>query len=145
MSNETTNERDGLFEMAASFVGGATRIGLTVASVPLVLLPRNSRRRVRRAMAEVAMAVVAFPKELANVSERVVDDIFAADPPQLNLPSPQRVGEQVRSFTERLARAAEELGTSFSRAAGRAADAVEQGAAKVDEWVETPPKTPPAP
>lgn len=39
MSNETTTERDGLFEMAASFVGGATRIGLTVASVPLVLLP----------------------------------------------------------------------------------------------------------
>ncbi|GIV90404.1 MAG: hypothetical protein KatS3mg055_2922 [Chloroflexus sp.] len=144
MSNETTNERDGLFEMAAAFVGGATRIGLTVASVPLVLLPRNSRRRVRRAMAEVALAVVAFPKELANVSERIVDEIVAAEPPQVSLPSPRQVGEQVRSFTERLSRAAEELGTSFSRAAGRAADAVEQGAAKVDEWVETPPKTPPA-
>jgi hypothetical protein len=137
-------ERDGLFELGAAFVGGAARIGLTIASAPLVLLPRDSRRRVRRAMVEVARAVIVLPKELANVSERVVDDIFTGPAPTLNLPSPERVGERARAFTERLARAADEFGSSMSRASGRAADQVEKAAAKVDEWVEKPPTTPSA-
>lgn len=138
----TRTEREGLFELAAVLVGGVVRVGLTLASVPLILLPRNSRRRVRRAMAEVARAVVALPKELTNVSERVVDDIFSGPP--LSLPSPEQLTERARSFTERLARATEELTSSVSRAAGRAADQVERAAAKVDEWVERPPQTPSA-
>jgi hypothetical protein len=136
MSNK--EERDGLFELGAAFIGGTARIGLTVASAPLILLPRNSRRRVRRAMAEVARAVVVFPKELASVSERVVDDMFTGSAPALNLPSPERVGERARAFTERLARAADEFGSSVGRATNRAADQVEKAAAKVDEWVEKP-------
>lgn len=136
----TRGERDGLFELTAGFVGGAARLGLTVASVPLVLLPKGSRRRVRRAMAEIARAVVALPKELAGVSERVVDEVFTGAPP--SLPSPEQVGERARAFTERLARAADEFGASVNRAASRAADQAEHTAAKVDEWVEKPPKTP---
>lgn len=150
MSEQTSvarTERDGVFEMGAAFVGGAARIGLTIASAPLVLLPRGSRRRVRRAMVEVARAVVVLPKELANVSERVVDDIFTGPAPTLNLPnlpSPDRIGERARAFTERLAKAADEFGASVGRAANRAADGVERTAAKVDEWVEKPPTTPSA-
>ncbi len=143
-ANTTRVERDGLFELGAAFVGGAARIGLTIASVPLVLLPRSSRHRVRRAMAEVARAVVVLPKELAGVSERVVDEIFAGPPPTLNLPSPERVGERARAFTDRLSRAAEELGASVNRATARAADSAERAVAKVDEWVEKPPTTPSA-
>ncbi|NCC35884.1 MAG: hypothetical protein EOM24_28295, partial [Chloroflexia bacterium] len=137
MSEQTSvarTERDGVFEMGAAFVGGAARIGLTIASAPLVLLPRGSRRRVRRAMVEVARAVVVLPKELANVSERVVDDIFTGPAPTLNLPnlpSPDRIGERARAFTERLAKAADEFGASVGRAANRAADGVERTAAKV--------------
>jgi hypothetical protein len=89
-------------------------------------------------MAEVARAVVVFPKELASVSERVVDDMFTGSAPALNLPSPERVGERARAFTERLARAADEFGSSVGRATNRAADQVEKAAAKVDEWVEKP-------
>lgn len=138
-------ERDGLFEIGAAFVGGAARMFLTVASAPLILLPRASRRRVRRAMAEVARAVVVLPKELANVSERVVDDIFTGAPASMsmpNMPSADVVGARARAFSERLARAADELGTSVGRAAERAADDVERSAARVDEWVERPPRTP---
>jgi len=138
----TRTERDGLFELTAVFVGGAARVGLSLASIPLVLLPKNSRRRVRRAMAEIARAIVALPKELAGVSERVVDDIFTGPPP--SLPNPQQLGDRARAFTERLARAADEFGASVGRAAGRAADQVERTAAKVDEWVEKPPQTPSA-
>jgi hypothetical protein len=133
----TRREMDGLFELAAGFVGGAARIGLTVASAPLVLLPRNSRRRVRRAMAELARAVVAFPRELAAVSERVVDDIYAnGGPTNVNLPSVGEVRDRARAFTDRLSKAADEFGASVSRATSQAADATERAAARVDEWVE---------
>ena len=142
MSETPRVEREGLFELGATFVGSAARIGLSLASAPLILLPVGSRRRVRRAMAEVARAVVVLPKELANVSERVVDDVFSGAP--MNLPSPERVGERARAFTERLSRAADEFGTSVGRATNRAADEVERAAARVDEWVEKPPTTPSA-
>lgn len=141
----TRGERDGLFEIGAAFVGGAARLGLTVVSAPLVLLPRGSRRRVRRAMAEVARAVVVLPKELAGVSERVVDEIFTgATPTMPTLPSPVDVSARARAFTERLARAAEEFGMSVNRATTQAADGVERAASKVDEWVEKSPTTPSA-
>jgi hypothetical protein len=139
----TRGERDGLFEIGAAAVGGGARLFLTVASAPLVLLPRGPRRRVRRAMAELARAVVVFPKELADVSERVVDDIFTGNgTTSVNLPSAERVGERARAFSERLSRAADEFSTSVGRAAEAAADDVERTAARVDEWVERPPRTP---
>ncbi|NJN15904.1 MAG: hypothetical protein HC822_06255 [Oscillochloris sp.] len=142
--SETTKrpEREGLFEMGAAAVGTATRLGLTVSSVPLVLLPRNARRRVRRAMVEVARAVVVLPKELTAVSERVVDDIFNGTEPTFQMPNIDRIGERARSFTERLGRAADEFGVSLGRAAERAADDVERNAGRVDEWVEKPPEAP---
>lgn len=137
-------KRDGPFEIAAAVVGGVVRTGLTVASVPLVLLPRGPRRRVRRAMVELTRAVIVLPKELSNLTERVVDDIFTGPPPTLSLPNTDRLGERARAFTERLSRAADEFGSSVSRATGRAADQVEKTAAKVDEWVEKPPTAPKA-
>lgn len=136
-------ERDGLFEMGAAAVGSAARLGLSIASAPLVLLPRGPRRRVRRAMAEIARAVVVFPKELAAVSERMVDDIMAGSADPLRMPSAERMGERARAFSERLSRAADEFGSGVSRATDRAADDVERAAARVDEWVERPPATPP--
>jgi hypothetical protein len=139
----TRGERDGLFEIGAAAVGGAARLGLTIASAPLVLLPRGPRRRMRRAMAEIARAVVVFPKELAAVSERVVDDMMAGGGEPVRLPSADRVGERARAFADRLSRAADELGTTVGRAAERSADDVERAAARVDEWVERP-TTPPS-
>jgi hypothetical protein len=140
MSN---TERDGLFGVGANVVGGAIRLGLTAASVPLVLLPGGTRRRVRRAIAESARAIVAIPQEISNISERVVDDIFSGAEPTLTLPSTERIGERARAFTERLSRAADEFGTSIGRVANRAVDEVERTAARVDEWVEKP-TTPPS-
>lgn len=141
----TRGERDGLFEIGAAAVGGAARLGLTIASAPLVLLPRGPRRRMRRAMAEIARAVVVFPKELAAVSERVVDDMMTGTgDTQVRMPSAERVGERARAFADRLSRAADEFGSSVGRAAERTADDVERAAARVDEWVEKPPTTPPS-
>ncbi|MBX0330787.1 hypothetical protein K2Z83_24320 [Oscillochloris sp. ZM17-4] len=135
MSN---TERDGLFGIGASLVSGTIRLSLTAASAPLIILPGETRRRVRRAMAEGARAIIAIPQEISNVSERVVDDIFSGAEPTLNLPSTEQIGERARAFTERLARAADEFGTSVGRIAGRAADGAERTAARVDEWIEKP-------
>jgi hypothetical protein len=136
-------ERNGLFEMSADLVGSTARIGLTVASAPLVLLPEQSRNRVRRAMAEVARAVVVVPKEVSKVSERVVDEIFTGEQPNMNisLPSGDQISERAKAFTDRLARAADEFGKSVGRVANNAADSVEKTAARVDEWVEKPAST----
>jgi hypothetical protein len=146
MTDQTTTRRelDGLFDIAASLVGSASRLSLTLLSVPLAILPRATRRRVRRAITEVARAVVALPRELTDVSVRVVDEIFAGEPMRVSLPSPEKVGERAKAFSERLARAAEEFGTSMTRVVDRAADDVERVTARVDEWVEQPPKTPKA-
>jgi hypothetical protein len=135
MSN---TERDGLFGVGASLIGGGIRLCLTTVSAPLVLLPDGTRIRVRRAMAEAARAVIAIPKEISAVSERVVDEIFTGTEPGITLPSTDQIGERARAFTERLARAADEFGTSIGRVANRAADEVERTAARVDEWIEKP-------
>jgi hypothetical protein len=128
-------EREGLFELAAAFVGGASRLSLSLATIPLVLLPRDSRRRVRRAMAEVARAIVALPRELTDVSVRVVDEIYEGGTNSSSSSGPGFT-ERARNFTERLARAAEEFTASLNRASRQAGDSAERAASRVDEWVE---------
>jgi len=137
MSN---TERNGLFGVGATLVGGTVRLGLTATSIPLALLPSGTRRHVRRAIAEAARAIIAIPTEISNASERVVDNIFSGAEPTsgLNLPSADQLGERARAFTSRLARAADEFGSSIGRVATQAVDNVERTAARVDEWVEKP-------
>ncbi|MEI8167963.1 MAG: hypothetical protein WCG26_16385 [Chloroflexales bacterium] len=139
-ANTTRADDDGLFEMGVRLVTRVVHTGLNVVSSPLSILPPNTRVRVRRGIAELARGVIALPKELADISERVVDDIFSGTPP--TLPSTETISNRARAFTERLARAANELGTSVGQVAGRAVDGGERSAAKVDEWVEKAPKTP---
>lgn len=132
-------DQDGVFEFTARVVGGGVRTGLNVASVPLVLLPKEPRRRVRRAMGEVALAIVSLSKDIGRFSERVVDEIYAEGQPEMpNMPRPEAIGERARDFTKRMSRAAEEFTSSFTGASRRAGDSVERAAARVDEWVEKP-------
>ncbi|NTV65045.1 MAG: hypothetical protein HGA65_16165 [Oscillochloris sp.] len=135
MSN---NEQNPLIGAGATLVGGTIRLGLTAISAPLIVLPAGTRRRVRNAVVEAARAIVAIPKEISVVSERVVEEVFSGAEPSLNLPSADKIGERARAFTDRLARAADEFGTSLGRAADRAVNEVERTAARVDEWVEKP-------
>lgn len=136
----TPTERDGLFEMAAGFVGGATRLSLSLASLPLTVLPSASRRRARQAIAEVARAIVSVPKEIGSIGERVVEEIYEGGDVKLNLPNVGDIADRARNFTERLSRAAEEFGAGVGRVADRAGSDIERVAAKVDEWTEAKPK-----
>ncbi len=135
MSN---TEQNPLIGAGAALVGGTIRLGLSAISTPLGLLPVTTRRRVRSAMVETARAIVAIPKEISVVSERVVEEVFSGAEPTLNIPTVDKLGERARAFTDRVARAADEFGTSLGRAADRAASEVERTAARVDEWIEKP-------
>jgi len=129
-------EGNGLFGLITGLAGGVVRFGLTLISVPLVVLPRQSRRRVRRAIAEMVRAVVALPRELGNLSVRVVDDIFDGSGNGGATIGIDEIGERARNFTDRLVRAADDLTGTVGRAAKGAVDNAEKAAAKVDQWVE---------
>lgn len=110
MSEKTSPDRDGLFELAAVAFGGAARVGLALASMPLVTLPVSERQRVRQAMGEMAMAIVSVPRELADLTVRVVDRVYEDDDKGMpRVPSAEEVVSGARSFTQRLSRAAEEF------------------------------------
>jgi hypothetical protein len=141
MSN---TEQNPLIGAGAALVGGTIRLGLTAVSTPLALLPSSTRRRVRNAMVEAARAIIAIPKEISVVSERLVEEVFSGSEPSLNLPSADKIGERARAFTDRLAKAADEFGTSVGRVADRAINDAERAAARVDEWIEKPGGTPKA-
>ena len=132
-------ERD-LFELGVKLLGGVTRLTLTVVAVPLILLPKPARVRVRRGLVELTRGFVALPKEVSEISSRVIDEVLNAGPPSLpslpSLPTIQELKDRARSFTDRVARAADEFGTGLERAAVRGASDVERTTVKVDEWVD---------
>lgn len=108
--------KEGLFELAAVAFGGTMKVGLAVASMTLVTLPANERQRVRKAMGELAMSILSVPKELADMTERVVDRVFeeevAGGMPRI--PSAEQVVSGAREFTQRLAKAADNFTASVS-------------------------------
>ncbi|NJP05992.1 MAG: hypothetical protein HC837_10390 [Chloroflexaceae bacterium] len=128
---------DNLYDIGANVVRGVTSVGLNLVSVPLTLLPPTTRHRSRRAIAELAKATVAVPKEISHFSEKVVDRIYSTEGNEG--PQVQDIREQARSFRDRLSRAADEFRASLSSASQKAGDTVDQAAAKVDDWVESKP------
>ncbi len=125
-------------KLAVGLVGNVTRVALTVVSVPLVVLPQESRQRVRKAVADASLAIVALPRELSDMGEKLVEQAYEGKIEAPQLPRVEEVTDRVRNFTERMGRAAQEFTSSVANATSRAGDAVEQTAARVDEWVEKP-------
>lgn len=127
-------EGDGLFGVAARATGTAAQMGLTVASMPLVLLPAGARRHVRKAMGELALGAVALPRGVANAVEHLVDDIWEnADAPT---PSELNLSERARSFAKRVASAAEDVTAAVGSITRRAGDAIERSAEQLDDWAQ---------
>lgn len=130
---------DRLFEQAAGLVGDVTRIGLDVVTAPLVVLPTHTRHRVRRALGEVALAVLSIPREVSNISDRFLDRIYEGSGS-----GGETLTERARDFTDRLSRAAEDFSSTVRTATERTGGAVERASERVDEWVEGgPTKSPP--
>lgn len=69
-----TRRSDSLLESAVEFGGGVVRLGLSVAALPLALLPSDSRQHLRNATKEVLHAFAGLPGDLAKVADTAIED-----------------------------------------------------------------------
>ncbi|MEI8167962.1 MAG: hypothetical protein WCG26_16380 [Chloroflexales bacterium] len=76
--NVRTKRSENLVESALEFGGGALRMGFSVLTLPLSLLPPISRQHIQNATKEFAYAFAGLPGELVGVASKIVDD-WAAD------------------------------------------------------------------
>jgi hypothetical protein len=76
--NVRTKRSESLVESAIELGGGALRVGYTVLTLPLSLLPPVSRQHIQNATKEFAYAFASLPGEIAAVASKVVED-WAAD------------------------------------------------------------------
>lgn len=133
---EKANEA-GLMGQAAEATGKGARLALNVLSMPLLILPRNSRRHARRAMGEFTMAFMVLPREFAQSSERLVDRLAGEDPGDTGIPSTDEITERARAFADRMMRTAEDITAGVTSTSQRIGDAAEDTASKVDNWVQS--------
>jgi hypothetical protein len=130
-------EGPGLLGSAAEATGKTFRFTLNVLSMPLMILPGQSRRHARKAMGEFAMSVMVLPKEFANSAERVVERLAGEEPGgSMAMPRAEEISDRARSFTNRMIRTAEEFTAGVVNASQKVGDAAEQTASKVDDWVQ---------
>lgn len=76
--NVRTKRSESLVESALELGGGALRIGYSVLTLPLTLLPPVSRQHIQNATKEFAYAFATLPGEIVGVASKVVED-WAAD------------------------------------------------------------------
>jgi hypothetical protein len=69
-----TQRSDNFVASAVEFGGGIIRAGLSVATLPLALLPNESRQHLRNATKEVLYAVAGLPGDFAKVANTAIDD-----------------------------------------------------------------------
>ncbi len=72
--NVTTRRSDSFTESAMEFGGGVVRLGFSVFTLPLALLPRESRQHMRNATRELMYAFATLPRDFAEVAEEAIED-----------------------------------------------------------------------
>jgi hypothetical protein len=72
--NVRTKRSESLVESALELGGGALRIGFSVLTLPLSLLPPVSRQHIQNATKEFAYAFASLPGEIVGVASKVVED-----------------------------------------------------------------------
>lgn len=66
--NVRTAESGGLLETVADLSGKVVRMGVSVAALPLVVLPRDSRAHLNNAVKEAAYAFARLPRDFAEIA-----------------------------------------------------------------------------
>ncbi|NTW00125.1 MAG: hypothetical protein HGA19_02330 [Oscillochloris sp.] len=69
-----TQQSNNLVETVVEFGGGIARMGLSVATLPLGLLPAESRQHLRNAAKEALHAAAGLPGDLAKVAGEAVEE-----------------------------------------------------------------------
>ncbi len=73
--NVRTKRNDSFVETALGFGGGVLRFGLTVVTLPINLLPPQSRQHIRNATKEFGYAFASLPAEFAVAANKVYDQV----------------------------------------------------------------------
>ncbi|NJN15903.1 MAG: hypothetical protein HC822_06250 [Oscillochloris sp.] len=71
--NVSTRRSDSFMESAMEFGGGVVRLGFSVATLPLALLPSESRMHMRNATKELFYAFAELPRDFANIAGKEIE------------------------------------------------------------------------
>ena len=71
--NVTTKRSDNFVGTAFEFGGGLVRLGLTVVTLPLSVLPRDTRQHFRNAARELLYAAATLPREFVDAASDAVE------------------------------------------------------------------------
>lgn len=85
--NVTAKRRsDNLVESLVEFGGGAVRLGVSLISLPLAVLPAESRQHVNNAARELMYAFASLPRDFAEIAgesiEKWAREVDADDAPK---------------------------------------------------------------
>jgi hypothetical protein len=73
-----TRRSDSFVESAMEFGGGVVRLGFSVFTLPLALLPSESRQHMRNATKELMYAFASLPADFADVAGKEIEKWAAA-------------------------------------------------------------------
>jgi hypothetical protein len=110
--------------MMTGLVDGLIRNALGIMSIPMNILPEDARQQARMAVCEAATAVLAIPKEVSKWGENAVEQIYGSDEPTIQLPRVEEIADRAREFTDRIARATQEVGNMVTSTASAVAGSV---------------------
>lgn len=71
--NVATKRSDSFTESVTEFGGSIFRLGFSVITLPLALLPRESRQHMRNATRELLYAFASLPRDFAEVAGESVE------------------------------------------------------------------------
>ncbi|MFV9503242.1 MAG: hypothetical protein AB4911_01615 [Oscillochloridaceae bacterium umkhey_bin13] len=74
-----TRRSDSVVEQAMEFGGGIVRLGFSVFTLPLALLPTESRQHMRNATQELMYAFASLPADFAEIAGKEIEK-WAAEP-----------------------------------------------------------------
>jgi hypothetical protein len=68
-----TRRNDSFVESAMEFGGGVVRVGFSVFTLPLALLPPESRQHMRNATKELMYAFASLPGDFADIAGKEIE------------------------------------------------------------------------
>lgn len=69
-----TRQSDSFVEQAMGFGGGVVRFGFSVFTLPLALLPSESRQHMRNATQELMYAFASLPADFAEIAGKSIEE-----------------------------------------------------------------------
>lgn len=72
--NVAARRNDSFTESLTEFGGGLVRLGVSVLSLPLAILPRETRGHMRNATRELLYAFATLPRDFADVAGEAIED-----------------------------------------------------------------------